>query len=193
MIKKKGGNGVEKNEIMYWDNDQDNIEVAQEFGLAGYLYKDFAEFEKIIDLTIKNDKEIVRTAACFIEYDGKFLILHRHPEKPQGDTWGLAAGKVDIGESDKLAVVREIEEEVGFKVAPERLEFLGAFTWDYDDIFLILPTYRTVLDEPVEITYSPTEHQDYLWVTSAECYARQDLIRGFHELLKKLEFINKKS
>ncbi|MBU1178185.1 NUDIX domain-containing protein [Patescibacteria group bacterium] len=188
-----GGNGVEKNEIMYWDNDQDNIEVAQEFGLAGYLYKDFAEFEKIIDLTIKNDKEIVRTAACFIEYDGKFLILHRHPEKPQGDTWGLAAGKVDIGESDKLAVVREIEEEVGFKVAPERLEFLGAFTWDYDDIFLILPTYRTVLDEPVEITYSPTEHQDYLWVTSAECYARQDLIRGFHELLKKLEFINKKS
>ena len=187
-----GESGIARNEIMFWDNDQDNIEVAREFGLAGHLYQDFTEFEKIVDLTIKGDKEIIRTAACFIEYDGKFLILHRHPEKPQGDTWGLAAGKVDRGESDKLAVVREIEEEVNLKIAPSQLEFLGTFVRDYPDLFLILPTYRTVLNKPVEISYSPTEHQDYLWVTPEECYARKDLIRGFPELLEELKYINKK-
>ncbi|NQV13567.1 MAG: NUDIX domain-containing protein [Parcubacteria group bacterium] len=185
-------NGTAKNEIMFWDNDQENVEVARKFGLVGHLYQNFAEFEKIVYLTVNGVKRIIRTAVCFIEYDGKFLILHRHPEKPEGDTWGLVGGKVDRGESDKVAVVREIEEEVGLKVAPDKLEFLGTFTWDYNDIFLILPTYRVALDKSVEISYSPTEHQDYLWVTPTECYARQDLIRGFHELLEKLNFVNKK-
>jgi len=31
-------------------------------------------------------KRKIRTTGCFMEYDGKFVILHRYPDRPDGDT-----------------------------------------------------------------------------------------------------------
>lgn len=40
---------ISKNEIMFWDNDEDNVQGAKEYGLQAYLYHDYDEFEQIID------------------------------------------------------------------------------------------------------------------------------------------------
>ena len=37
-------------------------------------------------------------ASCFVEHDGEILLLHRQDHKPEGNTWGVPAGKVDEGE-----------------------------------------------------------------------------------------------
>lgn len=56
---------------------------------------------------------MLRVVGCFLEYEGKFVLLHRHAHKPNGGTWGLPAGKVEPGESDTAAVLRELWEETG--------------------------------------------------------------------------------
>lgn len=37
---------------------------------------------------------------CFLEYNGRFVVLRRHSHKPDGGTWGLAGGKVGPGEEE---------------------------------------------------------------------------------------------
>ena len=55
--------------------------------------------------------------SCFVESDGKILLLHRQYHKPQGNTWGVPAGKVDKDEDIFQAIAREIAEEAGLLLA----------------------------------------------------------------------------
>ncbi len=47
------------------------------------------------------------------------LVLRAHP--PQAGRWSLPGGRVEAGESAEQAVVREVAEETGLIVVPERL------------------------------------------------------------------------
>lgn len=134
-------------------------------------------------------KPKLRTAGCFLEYEGKFLLLHRHPDKPLGGTWGLPAGKVEHGESDLETIVRESFEETGIQVSPEDFTLLGNFVFDFSYLYLEFPTFKAVLDKAHAVTISPTEHQNYKWVTPEEAYAMTDLIDGLHDLLKMTGYI----
>ena len=107
-------------------------------------------------------------ASCYIEHDGRFLMLHRQEEKSQGGKWGLPAGKVELGESHAEAVVREVQEESGINLLPEKLAYLGLQYVRYPDYDFIYHMYRAVLDHPPVVTLSVGEHQDYRWVTAAE-------------------------
>ncbi len=47
------------------------------------------------------------------------LIKRAHP--PSEGKWSIPGGLVEIGETLRAAVIREIEEEVGLKVRPEKI------------------------------------------------------------------------
>nr|WP_245645329.1 NUDIX domain-containing protein [Pseudonocardia acaciae] len=51
---------------------------------------------------------------------GRLLLIRRGQPPGQG-LWSLPGGRVEPGESDHQAVVREIEEETGLRVRPGRL------------------------------------------------------------------------
>jgi 8-oxo-dGTP diphosphatase len=70
------------------------------------------------------------TVQAWIERDGAYLILRRN-EEPFAGEWDLPGGFVEMGESPADAVVREVAEETGFRVAPT--EVFGAFTSAYGD------------------------------------------------------------
>lgn len=137
-------------------------------------------------------KPKLRTAGCFIEYDGKILLLHRHPDKPLGGTWGLPAGKVEHGESDLETIVRESFEETGIQLKSDAFEFLGDFVFDFSYLYLEFPTFRAKLDTAHEVIISPSEHQAYKWVKPEEAYAMTSLIDGLHDLLKMTGYIQPK-
>jgi putative hydrolase of the HAD superfamily len=54
IYKEIGQDGkILKNEIMFWDDDEENVQEAEEYGLQAYLYHDFDNFNKIVDEGIK--------------------------------------------------------------------------------------------------------------------------------------------
>jgi len=133
----------------------------------------------------------IRTVGCFMEYNSKFLILLRQAYKPDGNTWGLPAGKPNVGESDVDAMLREIDEETGYKTQASELKLLGVHVFEYPDLYLEFPTYQLKLNKSFKVVHRPEEHVEYRWVSAQECDAMPDLIRGFHELLRRVGFIKK--
>ncbi len=51
---------------------------------------------------------------------GLVLMIRRGPREPDAGYWAPPSGKVERGESQEAAVVREIQEEVGVTVRPLR-------------------------------------------------------------------------
>lgn len=49
--------------------------------------------------------------SCYVESGDDILLLHRHDNKPEGGTWGLPAGKIDEGETEIVAMTREIKRD----------------------------------------------------------------------------------
>lgn len=101
---------------------------------------------------------------CFIEHDGKFLMLHRLPHKPNGDTWGLPAGKVDPGEDLFQAVAREVREETGVIAATPNLELFDSLYVRHGDVDFEWHMFFIKLNEKPEVHVNANEHIEYAWV-----------------------------
>ena len=109
-----------------------------------------------------NHSDIV---ACFVQCNDEFLLLHRLANKPQGNTWGLPAGKRDTNETAAQAMRRELQEETGIAILPEQLQFLGTLHVRYPETDFTYHTFKTRSAEKPRVTIIPREHQAYSWVT----------------------------
>jgi 8-oxo-dGTP diphosphatase len=112
---------------------------------------------------------------CFIEHDGRILLLKRHPEKPQGGTWCVPAGKLDAGEEAMAAIIRETEEETGHVIDPSRLVHVKKTFVTYPTYQFVYHVFKTELDERPEVAIKADEHTEHKWVTPEEALA-MDLI-----------------
>lgn len=79
------------------------------------------------------DKDIVHTkgmwhrevAAWIMNQNGEVLIQKRvATKKHDPNKWALTAGHLDAGEELKNGIIREIKEELGIDVLPEKLELI---------------------------------------------------------------------
>jgi len=57
-------------------------------------------------------KKIVRVVAALIEKNNKILICQRPDGKARARLWEFVGGKVELGESDEMALKRECMEEM---------------------------------------------------------------------------------
>lgn len=132
----------------------------------------------------------MRVVGCFLEYKGKFVILLRQAHKPEGGTWALPSGKVEAGETDIEAVIRELAEETGYKASPEELAHLGEFVFTTSTgAPYTYVVYRLKLQQPHVIQLERAAHAAYKWTSAEVCYNRPDLIVGLHELLRQFQYV----
>ncbi len=133
---------------------------------------------KISDFNKKID-----VVACYIQHDGKFVMLQRLPHKSSGNQWGLPAGKVDPGETIEQAVKREIWEETGLEVQENALKHLGSLYVRNLETDIYYDSFILTLDEKPKITIRPTEHQAFKWVTPEESL-KMDMVHDLVECNK---------
>ncbi len=72
------------------------------------------------------------TTLCYIERDGKWLVLHRTRKEndENADKWIGVGGKFEFGESPEECVLREVEEETGLRMTEFRFRGLITFVSD---------------------------------------------------------------
>lgn len=125
----------------------------------------------------------IEGAGCYCECAGKILFLKRHPERPQGNSWGVPGGKLEKNESPRDAVVREIKEEIGLEIDDHSLTYLGTLYCRLPHLDYVFHMFRkTFVSLPV-IDLAPEEHLEMKWVTIEEAM-QLPLMAGRAEGLK---------
>ncbi|MBR2186117.1 MAG: NUDIX domain-containing protein [Lachnospiraceae bacterium] len=72
------------------------------------------------------------TTLCYMERDGKYLLLHRNKRKNDinKDKWIAPGGHAEEGESPEECVIREVFEETGYRLKIVRLRSIVTFVSD---------------------------------------------------------------
>ena len=104
--------------------------------------------------------------SCFLEHEGKILLLLRQDHKSEPNTYGVPAGKVSEGELHHDAIVREIFEETGLQVSD--LSYIQEVYVKYPSYDFIYHIYHKKLEAEPEITINLEEHKHHIWRTPEE-------------------------
>lgn len=93
------------------------------------------------------------TTLCYIEKDGKYLMLHR-VKKEQDENkgkWIGVGGKFEEGESPDECLVREVREETGLELTEYELRGIVTFVSDiYETEYMFLYTASGYSGELIE-------------------------------------------
>lgn len=128
--------------------------------------------------------------SCHIENDGKLLFLKRNKNKPQGNTWGVPAGKKGNSENIKNAILREVKEETNLLMKEEKLFYFKKMYVrypNYDFIYHIF-LYKASWNE-INIKLNDEEHLEFRWMSIDQALL-MPLIIGEAECL---EIINRET
>jgi len=124
------------------------------------------------------------TTLCYLEKDGKYLILHRtkkaHDEN--GDKWIGVGGKFEYGETPEECAMREVREETGLTMVTPRFRGLVTFIsdeWGVEYMYLFTCS---------EFTGSliTCDEGDLVWLPKGELLAKR-LWEGDKLFLKALD------
>lgn len=88
------------------------------------------------------DRRLLLVAACaLVDADGRVLLAQRPEGKSLAGLWEFPGGKVEIGETPELALIRELEEELGIITQVACLAPLTFASHTYDDFHLLMPLF----------------------------------------------------
>ncbi|MFP4462207.1 MAG: NUDIX hydrolase [Thermotogota bacterium] len=99
--------------------------------------------------------------------DGRFLISKRAPNKTFPNMWEITGGSAVTGDDSETAILREIKEELGIDVDPEKGRLLKSFKIDDDRSFFADIWYfehdvdlSQVVCQPEEVTEAKLASKD---------------------------------
>ena len=105
---------------------------------------------------------MVNVVSAYIEIDNKFLIAQRKSGKFKG-LWEFPGGKVEIGETDEMAIEREIKEELEIDVKAH--EFMASNIHYLPNKTIFLKLYRC---EYITGQIKLNDHLDYRFIDKSE-------------------------
>lgn len=86
-------------------------------------------------------KIILVSAVALIDVDGRILLAQRPEGKSMAGLWEFPGGKVEAGESPEIALIRELQEELGIDTWESCLAPLTFASHSYDDFHLLMPLF----------------------------------------------------
>ena len=124
----------------------------------------------------------VRVVAAIIIRDGKVFATQRGYGEWQG-WWEFPGGKIEAGECQQEALVREIREELDAEI--EVGELIETIEWDYPDFHLTMHCFVcSLISESMHLN----EHEDSAWLTRDTLHSVKWLPadKGLVDRLKKM-------
>ncbi|MBN1962589.1 MAG: (deoxy)nucleoside triphosphate pyrophosphohydrolase [Deltaproteobacteria bacterium] len=108
-------------------------------------------------------KQRIRVVSAAIIRNGRYLITQRQQKAVLPLLWEFPGGKVEPGESDYVALKRELKERLGLEASVE--EHLSSTEREYDGFIVELHLYRCHIGnaEPQVINI-----REFRWVGSNE-------------------------
>jgi len=77
-------------------------------------------------------KLVLVTAAALFDSEGRVLLAQRPEGKSMAGLWEFPGGKIEASETPEIALVRELEEELGIRVNVKALKSLNFVSFDYE-------------------------------------------------------------
>lgn len=110
-----------------------------------------------------NMMKTLDVVAAIIERDGKILLAQRSPDADQPGMWEFAGGKVEAGESQPEALIRELREELGIDAVVGR--YIASHQHEVSDRLIHLHAWHVPSFQGELNAY---EHQDIVWCSPEE-------------------------
>lgn len=86
--------------------------------------------------------KLVLVAACaLVDGRGRVLVAKRPEGKAMAGLWEFPGGKVETGETPEHCLVRELDEELGVRVAARDLAPFAFASHAYEEFHLLMPLY----------------------------------------------------
>jgi 8-oxo-dGTP diphosphatase len=111
------------------------------------------------------DKIRVVAIAFFRTTDQKYLLCRRGPQESGAGAWEFPGGKVDQGESEKQALVREIQEELSVHIFEDQLVYVSDHFHQYETKMIHIYLYKYDVSE---LNYQLIDHDQAEWVSYDE-------------------------
>ena len=129
---------------------------------------------------------------CYIEQDGKYLMLHRTVKKHDvnQDKWIGVGGHFEHGESPEECLLREVKEETGYTLTSWKYRGIVTFVYGEDTVeYMSLYTADRFTGEPIECDEGELEWVDKknipaleLWEGDKIFFRLLDMEREFFSL-----------
>ena len=110
-------------------------------------------------------KTLLVSAVALIDVDGRILLTQRPEGKSLAGLWEFPGGKVEPGETPEIALIRELQEELGIDTWQSCLAPLTFASHSYDDFHLLMPLFAC---RKWDGTPQPREGQTLKWVKPNE-------------------------
>ncbi|MFF3821356.1 NUDIX domain-containing protein [Streptomyces bluensis] len=113
----------------------------------------------------------------------RVLVIERGPQARRSGYWAPLSGKVEPGESQAEALVREVREEVGLKVSP----LAKVWESETDDRQFRLHWWTADVEEAEkEVVMQPGEVSDARWATVEEFLALEPTFAEDREFFERV-------
>ena len=86
-------------------------------------------------------KVVLVSAVALIDTDGRILLAQRPEGKSMAGLWEFPGGKIEDGETPEIALIRELEEELGINTWQSCLAPLTFASHSYESFHLLMPLF----------------------------------------------------
>ena len=94
---------------------------------------------------------------------GKYMLARRGPGQSGAGEWEFPGGKIEAGETQKHALVREIKEELNFDLEENALVLIGENTHHYPNRSIQIFLWGCEIN--FEPQFQLTDHDETAWFT----------------------------
>ncbi|MDI3362571.1 pyrimidine (deoxy)nucleoside triphosphate diphosphatase [Lelliottia sp. V89_10] len=104
--------------------------------------------------------------AAIIEKNGKILLAQRPESADQPGMWEFAGGKVEAGETQSEALIRELREELGIEAQP--MQYVASHQREVSGRLIHLHAWHVPTFSGAVIAHY---HSNLVWCTPQEAFA----------------------